>query len=144
MTPHDFIAHFDTIAEAPNGVARLREFVLQLAVRGKLVPQDPGDEPAAMLLKRITAKRNRLVRDRKISKPKALPEITRDEIPAKVPKGWATARFGDIFLEVFTGPFGTSLKKSEYIGGGTPVINPQNLKSGCIVPSPEMAVGPQP
>ena len=142
MTPRDFIANFDTIAEAPNGIARLREFVLQLAVRGKLVPQAPDDEPATMLLKRITAERNKLVKDKKISKSKMLPEITRDEMPAEVPEGWITARFGDLFLEVFTGPFGTSLKKSEYVDDGTPVINPQNLKSGCIVPTPETAVGP--
>ena len=142
MTPRDFIANFDTIAEAPNGIARLREFVLQLAVRGRLVPQAPEDEPATMLLDRITAERNRLVKDKKISKPKMLPEITRDEMPAEVPEGWIIARFGALFLEVFTGPFGTSLKKSEYVGDGTPVINPQNLKSGCIVPTPETAVGP--
>ena len=142
MTPRDFIAHFDTIAEAPNGIARLREFVLRLAVRGRLVSQNPKDESAAILLERITEKRNRLVKDKKISKPRTLLGITRNDILAEVPKGWKIVRFGDLFLEVFTGPFGTSLKKSEYIRDGTPVINPQNLKSGCIVPSPEMAVGP--
>ena len=91
MTLRDFIANFDTIAEAPNGIARLREFVLQLAVRGRLVPQAPEDEPATMLLDRITAERNRLVKDKKISKPKMLPEITRDEMPAEVPEGWITS-----------------------------------------------------
>ena len=125
----------------PDDVTPLREFVLQLAVQGRIVSQDPKDESATMLLERITVDRNRLVKDKKTSKPKALPEITRDEMPADVPEGWTTARFGEIFLEVFTGPFGTSLKKSEYVGDGTPVINPQNIKSGCIVPSPETTVG---
>ena len=127
----------------PDDVTPLRELVLQLAVQGRIVSQNPKDEPATVLLERITVERNKLAKDKKISKPKALPEITRDEMPADVPEGWTTARFGEIFLEVFTGPFGTSLKKSEYIGDGTPVINPQNLKSGCIVPSPETTVGPE-
>ena len=126
----------------PHDVTPLRKLVLQLAVQGRIVSQNPQDEPATMLLERIKAERDRLVRDKKISKSKMLPEITSNETLVEVPKGWTVARFGDIFLEVFTGPFGTSLKKSEYIGDGTPVINPQNLKSGCIVPSPEMAVGP--
>lgn len=47
MTPHDLLKHLDVIAEAPNGIARLRELVLQLAVRGKLVPQDPDEAPAS-------------------------------------------------------------------------------------------------
>ena len=53
MTPGEFIAAFDVIAEAPGGIERLRELVLQLAVRGKLVPQDEGEEPASELLRRI-------------------------------------------------------------------------------------------
>ena len=88
MTPRDFIAHFDTIAEAPNGIARLREFVLRLAVRGRLVSQNPKDESAAILLERITEKRNRLVKDKKISKPKTLLGITRNDILSEVLKGW--------------------------------------------------------
>ena len=57
MTPQDLIAAFDELAEAPDGVTRLRELVLQLAVRGKLVPQDPDDEPASVLLERIAGRR---------------------------------------------------------------------------------------
>ena len=55
MTPHDLIAAFETLADAPDGVTRLRELVLQLAVRGKLVPQHPEDEPASVLLERVAA-----------------------------------------------------------------------------------------
>src|SRR5690625_901855 len=50
---------YDRVADAPNAVARLRRFVLDLAVRGKLVPQDPSDEPAEELLKRIEAEKKR-------------------------------------------------------------------------------------
>ena len=53
MTPETFCEHFSTFAEAPNGVAKLRELILQLAVQGKLVPQDSNEEPADALLERI-------------------------------------------------------------------------------------------
>jgi len=51
------VRHFDLIAQAPGGVARLRELILTLAVQGKLVPQDPADEPASELLQRLAASR---------------------------------------------------------------------------------------
>ena len=60
MTPHDLLAAFDILVEAPNGIARLRELILQLAIRGKLVPQDPNDGPACVLLERIAAEKTRL------------------------------------------------------------------------------------
>ena len=53
MTPHDLLANFEILAEAPNGISRLRELVLELAMRGKLVEQNPADEPAIELAKRI-------------------------------------------------------------------------------------------
>ena len=88
MTPHDLLAAFETLAEAPDGIARLRELVLQLAVRGKLVPQDPNDEPASVLLERIAAEKARLVKEGKIPKPKPLPPVGEDEVPFEVPEGW--------------------------------------------------------
>ena len=92
MTPRDLMAAFDTVAEAPDGVKRLRELVLQLAVRGKLVAQAAGDEPASVLLERIAAEKARLLKAKKIRKPKALPPVSRDEVPFEVPKGWAWTR----------------------------------------------------
>ena len=53
MNAEHLLAHFDRIADAPDAIPRLRRFILDLAVRGKLVPQDPNDEPASELLKRI-------------------------------------------------------------------------------------------
>ncbi|MFA0167858.1 restriction endonuclease subunit S [Vibrio breoganii] len=70
------------------GVKKLRELILELAVRGKLVSQDPNDEPASVLLERIAEEKAQLVKDKKIKKPKALPEISLDEIPFELPKGW--------------------------------------------------------
>lgn len=77
------------------GIERLRALILDLAVRGKLVPQDAGDEPAAELLARIAQERRELIRQGKISKPKALPKVDHSEI--SVPQSWAISRFGDLF-----------------------------------------------
>ena len=80
-----------------TGIKKLRELILELAVRGKLVPQDPSDEPASVLLERIAVEKARLVIDGKIKKPKALPEISEEEKPFELPDGWAWIRFGNIY-----------------------------------------------
>jgi type I restriction enzyme S subunit len=59
MSAKRLLAHYARIADAPDAIARLRRFVLDLAVRGKLVPQDPKDEPASELLKKIAKERTR-------------------------------------------------------------------------------------
>ncbi|MDF4810927.1 restriction endonuclease subunit S, partial [Vibrio parahaemolyticus] len=66
------------------GVKKLRELILELAVRGKLVPQDPNDEPASVLLERIAAEKAQLVKEKKIKKPKALTPIN-DSKPFQIP-----------------------------------------------------------
>ena len=74
------------------GVKKLRELILELAVRGKLVPQDESDEPASELLKRIAAEKGRLVAEGTIKKSKTLAEITDDEKPFELPVGWSLER----------------------------------------------------
>ncbi|EOH8198441.1 restriction endonuclease subunit S [Enterobacter hormaechei] len=78
------------------GIKKLRELILELAVRGKLVPQDPNDEPASELLKRIAAEKAELVKQGKIKKQKSLPEISEDEKPFELPEGWEWTRLSDI------------------------------------------------
>ncbi|MEX6233343.1 restriction endonuclease subunit S [Providencia hangzhouensis] len=78
------------------GIKKLRELILELAVRGKLVPQDPNDEPASELLKRIAAEKAELVKQGKIKKQKPLPEISEDEKPFELPEGWEWVRLGFI------------------------------------------------
>ncbi|ECC9150899.1 restriction endonuclease subunit S [Salmonella enterica subsp. salamae] len=77
------------------GIKKLRELILELAVRGKLVPQDPNDEPASVLLERIAAEKAELVKQGKIKKQKPLPEISEEEKPFELPIGWEWVRFGD-------------------------------------------------
>ncbi|MGU5866129.1 restriction endonuclease subunit S [Aeromonas caviae] len=95
-----------------TGIKKLRELILELAVRGKLVTQDPNDEPASVLLERIAAEKARLVKEGKIKKPKPLPEITDDEKPFELPDSWCWARLQDI---------------ADY--NGRPNIDPSNIKS---------------
>ncbi|MDH0350792.1 restriction endonuclease subunit S [Aeromonas caviae] len=79
-----------------TGIKKLRELILELAVRGKLVPQDPNDEPASVLLERIAAEKTLLVKEGKIKKPKALPEIGEEDKPFELPEGWEWRRLPDI------------------------------------------------
>ncbi|HAT1553058.1 TPA: restriction endonuclease subunit S [Aeromonas hydrophila] len=79
-----------------TGIKKLRELILELAVRGKLVPQDPNDEPASVLLERIAVEKARLVKEKKIKKEKPLSAISEDEKPFELPKGWEWCRFEDI------------------------------------------------
>ena len=75
----------------------LREKILDLAMRGKLVKQDPNDEPASVLLEKIKAEKAELVKEGKIKKSKALPEITDDEKPFDIPDSWEWVRLGEVF-----------------------------------------------
>ncbi len=79
-----------------TGIKKLRELILELAVRGKLVPQNPADEPASALLEKIAAEKARLVKEGKIKKPKPLPVVGEDEQPFVVPEGWEWVRLGEV------------------------------------------------
>lgn len=78
------------------GIKKLRELILELAVRGKLVQQNPDDEPASELLKRIQAEKSKLIRDQKIKKQKSLPSIPDEEKPFELPNGWEWTRLDNI------------------------------------------------
>ncbi len=96
----------------------LKSKVLDLAMRGKLVKQDPNDEPASELLKKIKAEKAELIKEKKIKKSKPLPPITDDEKPFDIPDSWEWARLGDLVAPVeyamADGPFGSNLKKADY------------------------------
>jgi type I restriction enzyme S subunit len=92
MTPERLLANFDRISEAPDAIPRLRRFILDLAIRGKLVEQDPNDEPASELLKRIQADKARMVKEGEIRKEKPVPLVEQDEAPFGAPAGWEWVR----------------------------------------------------
>ncbi|HAS6297751.1 TPA: restriction endonuclease subunit S [Vibrio parahaemolyticus] len=88
--------HFDTLFTTEESIDQLKQTILQLAVMGKLVPQDPSDEPAAELLKRIAEEKAQLVKEKKIKKQKELPPISEDEKPFELPNGWEWCRLPDL------------------------------------------------
>ncbi len=99
------------------GIKKLRELILELAVRGKLVPQDPNDEPASELLKRIAAEKAELVKQGKIKKQKPLPEISEEEKPFELPQGWEWVRLGD-FTNIIRGITFPGNEKSQFQAPG--------------------------
>jgi len=95
------------------GIKKLRELILELAVRGLLVPQDPSDEPASELLRKIAAEKARLVKEGKIKKDKPLPPISNQDLQIALPNGWSLARLGS-FVSIVRGiTFPASEKNSE-------------------------------
>ena len=94
--------HFDTLFTTEQSIDALKQTILQLAVMGKLVRQDPTDEPASVLLEKIAAEKAQLIKDKKIKKEKPLPPISDDEKPFELPQGWEWCRLAN-FADVGTG-----------------------------------------
>ena len=104
------LSNLDILATAPGGVARLRELILTLAVQGKLVPQDPADEPAGELLKKIRAEKDRLMAEGQIKRDKPLVAIAEDEKPFALPVGWEWVRLGALLNRLSNGYSGEQSK----------------------------------
>ena len=90
------LSNLNLLATATDGVARLRELILTLAVQGKLVPQDPKDEPASALLKKIRAEKDLLIAEGMIKRDKPLTEIADEEKPFGLPVGWEWVRLPEV------------------------------------------------
>ena len=117
-------------AASVYGIKKLRELILELAVRGKLVPQDANDEPASALLKRIQAEKAKLIAEGKIRKGQPLSSISEQEKSFHLPVGWGWVRLGQI------GDWGagaTPLRSvSSYYGGKTPWFKSGELTADFI------------
>lgn len=118
--------HFDTLFTTEVSIDALKQTILQLAVMGKLVPQDPNDEPASELLKRIAQEKAQLVKEGKIKKQKPLPPISDEEKPFELPKGWECIRLGNLTSKIGSGstPRGG---QSAYTLKGVPFLRSQNV-----------------
>lgn len=121
---------FDTLFTTEESIDQLKQTILQLAVMGKLVPQDPNDEPAAELLKRIAEEKAQLVKEKKIKKQKALPPISEDEKPFELPSGWEWCRLGQIGYDLGGGT--PSKSNSKYWDGEIPWVSPKDMKVDFI------------
>lgn len=123
-------SHFDTAFAAPDGIKRLRELILTLAMQGKLVPQDPHDQPARELLKEIGAEKRRLVKAGKIKEPRPLLEISAEELPYALPKGWEWVRLNN--FGIWKSGSTPSRQNSSFYGGDIPWVKSGEVKRGRI------------
>jgi type I restriction enzyme S subunit len=121
--------YFDTLLTTEQSIDQLKQTILQLAVMGKLVPQNPNDEPASVLLKKIAEEKARLIKEGKIKKQKKLPAIIEDEKPFELPVGWEWARIGD--ASIFT-EYGMSEKTFDGIDG-IPVLKMGDIQDGKVI-----------
>ncbi len=120
--------NFEMLADAPNGIPKLRERILHLAVQGKLVAQDPNEEPAIALIEKIAKEKAQLIKKGKIKKQKPLPEITEDETPFELPDGWEWVRLGDIGET----NIGLTYSPIDISDIGTPVLRANNVQNGKL------------
>ena len=119
------------------GVRKLQQLVLELGIRGKLVPQDPDETPAVSLIERVSANESELLRTGEIKKSHKLPEIAPDEVEFTVPTGWHWARLGELTQKIGSGatPRGG---KSAYVATGIPFLRSQNIwNDGVTLITPE-------
>jgi len=119
--------HFGTLFTTEISIDALKQTLLQLAVMGKLVPQDSNDEPASELLKRVQAEKAKLIAEGKIKKTKPLAEITDDEKPFDLPWGWEWIRISDISELITSGSRGWAQYLSDE---GAKFITMGNLSRG--------------
>jgi type I restriction enzyme S subunit len=134
-TPEEFAQYwqricdnFDLLYDVPETVGQMRQAILQLAVQGKLVAQDEGDEPAGVLLEKIRAMKESLVTG-KSKKLKYLPPIDSDEISFQLPNGWIIERLGHLIIDFQNG---ISKRKSD-VGEPIPVLRLADIKNGQLV-----------
>lgn len=122
-------SHFHTLFTTEFSIDTLKQTLLQLAVMGKLVPQDPTDEPASKLLNRIQIEKATLIAEGKIKKTKPLPPIKNIEKPFNLPQSWAWARIGEI---VESTEYGISNQTFD-VQTGVPVLKMGDVQDGKIV-----------
>ncbi|WP_177419543.1 restriction endonuclease subunit S [endosymbiont of Lamellibrachia barhami] len=137
---HRIRDNFADLYTTLESVQALRQTILQLAVQGKLVAQNLDEESASVLIDRISANKELLRLENKIKKTKQLPPIAKEEEMFCAPTNWMLTRFSDFSNEVATGPFGSMVHKSDYVSGGTPLINPSHMIDGKVVPDDSVSV----
>lgn len=137
MTAEIFLDELEVIADAAEGISAIRKKILDLAFRGLLVPQDPADEPASVLLERMTVEQKRLVKEKKIRKQK-IPTMTKgDQYLFDIPTGWAWSNLGNVG-NIFTGNSMSKIAKIEKyskVANGRPYIMTPNIGYGCDIES---------
>jgi type I restriction enzyme S subunit len=119
---------FDTALHAPDGIKKLRELILTLAMQGKLVAQDPNDQPASELIKEIEKEKQQLIKEKKIKKINQQLEIKLDKIGFEIPSSWEWVKFGNIAHLITDGAHHTPT----YINEGVPFLSVKDMSSGTL------------
>lgn len=124
--------HFSSFFTEKKNIKSLRQTVLQLAIQGKLTESwranSPNIEPASELLKRIEAKKQQLIADKKIKKEKPLTPVEEDEMPYELPEGWVWKRMGDICIKIIDGSHNPPPKQIV----GIPMLSAKNVRNGIL------------
>lgn len=120
MNAESLLVHYKRVADATGATTKLRQFILNLAVRGRLVPQNLNDEPASELLKRIASDKSRMGLKQTVS------ALGPDETPFQLPIGWSWSRIGEVCAKTGSGstPRGG---REVYRDAGIPFLRSQNV-----------------
>lgn len=113
-----------------DNISALNKKILELAVQGKLVPQDPSDEPASVLLEKIAAEKQKLIQEGKIKKQKKLPAIAEDEIPFEIPESWKWVRMKQVASIITDGEHSTPKRIKDF--DGYYLLSARNVRDGYI------------
>jgi type I restriction enzyme S subunit len=120
--------HFDLLLDRPEAVDALEQTILQLAVRGLLVPQDPNDDPAGALLQRVRAEKERLIAEGKIKRDKLVPSISDSDDSIDLPQGWSLTYVGDL-VDMLNG---YAFKSEWFKPAGTRLLRNVNIAHGHV------------
>ncbi len=121
-------SNFDKVIRSKEDIKDIRNLILSLAIKGKLVEQNPEDESASELLTRIKEEKEKLIKEKVIKKEKELPKIEKDEIPFEIPESWGWIRLGEILNLLTDGAH----KTPKYVENGVPFLSVKNMSNGKL------------
>jgi len=125
MNQETLSENFELLTNAPNGMKKFRELILQMAVQGKLLPHNLNDEPASELAKLIAKEKENAIHTKIIRRPQSLPSLVEEELPFDAPSGWTFERFGNLFNFIdYRG------KTPEKVESGIRLITAKNIRMG--------------
>lgn len=127
-----YTEHFETVYGTRQNIQALRNKVLELAVKGKLVEQDTNDEPAKELLKRIQFEKEQLIKEKKIKKEKVLSEFGDDKVPFEIPESWEWVKLGNLSSQENGDRSSKYPKEHDYVSNGIPFFGAADMIGGRL------------
>jgi type I restriction enzyme S subunit len=128
MNPVQLLEHFERLADAPDSIPLLRRFILDLAVRGRLIAQDPNDESGTELLKRIQAEKARLVSEGILKHQSRITTAVEERAEIATPRGWALTTLGEVAHKITDGTH----KTPTYVSEGVPFVSVKDFSGGRL------------